>query len=1081
MTLAAHWQSALAVALGTVVAACSNEIPDFARRGQSPAGPSVRYDLFAGTQAVPWPNDTLCWLDDEQPGPCLPNLPTATLSPYLASWVVAINATRGWSPNGPIVLPITRATDAQSGFAIDLARLLALQQDHDWSNDAIYLVDLETGLPHTLDFPTTRGSFILQQTIELDPSDVRRAEPSLTAETIYEGLDSSTTAVASATDSVDGSMYHQRWDSDSDGVIDVPSILPGRRCSAPIAATEGNNTLALLRDRCLADEVVDVYDPATNTLRLYPRAPLAQGRQYAVVLTDRLVDSEERPIQSPFADVSHPRQHRLAERVLDWLKTPDLGRYYGSVTDNPSQHVRFVWGFTTATPSADLARRFRRLQPDVHAQTTAPTSTTTRLTLERQHDLDATCSSGSLRRTIAELLREQLGLTATEEQATLQSLGSIASVVIGTFSHPTYGDDTIAERVPPIASRTDIPFWLTVPRMTSPDSALPFVLVSHEQDSGQIEGLRWAGYWASLGLATVGFARTGTPTDALDLAISRVQQHSGDECSTAFLLDLGRPRSDADAWYDRYLSDVDPDVVATRDRWRRDAVEMATLAKSLESSSEVIGSFAPARQLSPAGAFGVGTGAATAALAASLLHGTLSVIMVDPATSPDRAWRRGATWGAPPSNLWHVFGPRLAGVPVDAKDSATRCGPKEASIRLVSADATQRGTEVGCLPLGGILSEDGATAIATNLTTMGRRCVAVSKSGQFSLGLPAAANDAFELSIYDSLDVVVRLGRDADCALVSESLEPLLVLGGGTLNASDSSIVAPTHGVGLERQSSELLHALDLAGAAFSPANPAPFVSELAQPNHPTDARGLLLSVTPGDSVVTPDEGLMLARAARLVPTFLPKTLETYWELAADVTPSIASALTKPTAAARVEEARLQEGAPRLERFPVNLSICGSNESSDSGLAAVCTEPKLTEERCAQYLPDLDALAGTAAGFGARQPVPSLRLARYAGRPEFDNLTELWSPQSRVIGLAVQPTHPDWPFVALALPLADPLGAHGMARDDLCRGFRFGTYMAYLVGQFIASGGTDYPPVTRRDTQQCLATPESCSFLTLTK
>jgi hypothetical protein len=108
-------------------------------------------------------------------------------------------------------------------------------------------------------------------------------------------------------------------------------------------------------------------------------------------------------------------------------------------------------------------------------------------------------------------------------------------------------------------------------------------------------------------------------------------------------------------------------------------------------------------------------------------------------------------------------------------------------------------------------------------------------------------------------------------------------------------------------------------------------------------------------------------------------------------------------------------------------------------------------------------------------------LARYAGRPNVDNLTELWSPQSRVLGPSVQPTHPSWPFVALALPLADPLGSHGIPRDDLCQQFRFGTYLPYLIGRFIATGGTDYPPVTNRETQLCLAHPVDCPFLTLTE
>ncbi len=1082
-------QYGLVITTGLVLAACSTECPNSARYTTSSIGPGVRYDLVAGIESVPWPNDSLCWLDDADPGPCLPNLPTAMLEPYPAGWVRAIDATRGWSTNGPIVVPFSRAADVQSGSAVDLARLLALQQDNDWSNDAIYLVDLETGLPHTLDFPATRGSFILHQPIALDPSDVRRGEPSLTVETIYEGLGSQTTKLTTGSETSEGPLYRQDWDTDSDGTLDVPVLLPGHICDIPTKAADGSQSSSVQRDRCLADELVDAYDSAKNTLRIYPRTPLAQGRRYAVVIMDRLVDNDERPVQSPFSGVSHPRQVAVAERVLHWLGTPDLARYYGPVPEDITAHVRFVWGFTTGAPSKDLRSLFRRYQPDFFLAAGSTSSIATHVTLERQYALDASCSGISARSTLSALMREVLNLSPTEERATVDSYGSISSVVVGTLSHPTYPDvamDPLVEVTSHSGAITDIPFWLTVPKTATSESPLRIVVVSHEQGSHRLEGLRWAGHWASLGLATLGFDRIGTDIDTLNEAVANAQLQFDQSCTGNLYLDLMRPRSDSHTWHANNLSDVDPDVVATRRRWRLDAIELATIARCLKSSVVTSNSIDMHRELSPGAFFGVGTGAATAALAASLAPGEVPLIMVDPATSPERAWSRGATWGAAKTNLWHVFGPRLAGVPAKSLDGvATRCNSTDSSIRLVNADTPGTGIEVGCLPLpfvdknGNRLLNNGATAIATNLSSLSRRCVAMTKDGHFSMGLPAAANDAIELSIYDSLDVVIRLGRDADCALVSDSLVPAFVLGSGGTEESVSSILTTAHGLGLERQSSELLHALDLAASAFTLANPAPFVADLAQPIHPTDSRGVLLSISSGDTIVPNDEGLTLARAARLIPRFPPENLDTYWELAADTTPRVASALTKPTAAARVEGARLDEGVPRLSRFPPNKSNCGSNVTSAPDLSASCPTPPLDEEKCSQSLPDLDALAGTEAGFGAVQPIPSLRLARYAGLPESGNLTDLWSPQSRVIGPSVQPSHPNWPFVAMALPLANPWGSHGIPRDDLCQRFRFGTYLPYLFGQFIATGGTDYAPVTNRETQQCLAQPSTCTFLTL--
>jgi hypothetical protein len=300
------------------------------------------------------------------------------------------------------------------------------------------------------------------------------------------------------------------------------------------------------------------------------------------------------------------------------------------------------------------------------------------------------------------------------------------------------------------------------------------------------------------------------------------------------------------------------------------------------------------------------------------------------------------------------------------------------------------------------------------------------------------------------------------------------------------------------------LDAIDIAASAFMLANPAPFVAELAQPNNPPASRGLLMSLSPGDKVVPPDEGMALGRAARLIPRFPPENLPRYPEMAAETTPSVlSSALGKPTAAARIEWAHSEEGVPRLKRFPPDASTCGTNVVGDSGLDSMChpacdvnldnpcdgamscvqgTCQTLapSPEDCAESLPDLDALAGKLPGFGAVQPIPLLRLARYAGHLRADNLADLWRPQSRLIGSLVQPTHPDWPFVAMAMPLADPLGSHGIPRDDLCQRFRFGNYVAYLLGRFIATQGTDYPPVTSRDTQQCLANPtnvDNCQYI----
>ncbi|MGE5787626.1 MAG: hypothetical protein ACM3ZE_23740, partial [Myxococcales bacterium] len=54
--------------------ACSSRVPENARYLSQGESTSVRYDLAAGLTAVPWPNDSLCWVDEATTGPCHPNL-----------------------------------------------------------------------------------------------------------------------------------------------------------------------------------------------------------------------------------------------------------------------------------------------------------------------------------------------------------------------------------------------------------------------------------------------------------------------------------------------------------------------------------------------------------------------------------------------------------------------------------------------------------------------------------------------------------------------------------------------------------------------------------------------------------------------------------------------------------------------------------------------------------------------------------------------------------------------------------------------------------------------------------------------
>lgn len=1088
--------SAMWVMFHTAIA-CSTKVPDEVRHASPESATEIRWDLNDGLSGVPWPNDALCWFDEPPSGPCRPNLPLVQQPPAIAQWLASINTTRGWPTTGPIVIPFVRSADANPGPAIDLSRFLSLQEDADPSNDAIYLLDIETGLPHPLAFPSTHGSHILQTPIALDLADKHRLEPSLVVETMNEQYE----AVSQSLGTQD---YSLERDVDSDGVIDVPALLAGHPCpTIPNNATEQDRS-RVLRDRCLADALVDTYDPGNDTLRIYPRSPLLEGRRYAVLVTDRLLDNRGRPITGPFSSAVHPSQHTDLRRIVRWLSDSSRSDYYGAESDGIRGRVQFAWTFTTSTPSADLKQAFARSKQNWTESEPGKPGNTTSLAITHQFELDAPCPAGTPRGALSALLRDSLALTESEGLALDESLQSVSGIATGTFTYVSFpqqaeGPSASAQQ----GASVSVPVWLALPKAQA-TSALRLIIVTQGRETTHLEALRWAGQWASLGLATLSMSRRH------EHALSAEQQRELEPrfsalCSTPMLEQLLAARGEHSN--ETWATDISPNVLQTRDLWRNEALELATVAGLLNNG--VVRGTAPIATsiFEVAALVGIGTGAAPSAMAATLLDKPTSLVLIDPATSPDRAWRRGATWGAAQKHLWSVFGPRLSGIPATQLED-TRCTDKESSLRLVTADAPTAGSEIGCLPLHQeteMLFPKGGTVVATNLTTRARRCVGLSADGAFSLGLPAAAGDELSLEVFDVPNLLKRFGRDRDCDVPESASAPRFVFGGFSRESDTTQVVSVTvGGLGLERQSIEFRRALDLAAAAFSSANPASFVSALSQPTQPTDSKGLLLVVSPGDAVVPPDDGIGLAVAARLVPQLPADDLERFPALAPDVTPAeLANALRKKTASARIDWARLQEGVPRLQRFPPDASTCTVNINTDTTLQELCRPTCLesstcasglqcingrcdasvpTEAACSESLADVDALANEDSPFGAIRPVPYLRLARYAGELRADNLKEMWQPQFRILGPLVQPLHPDWPIIALSLPLAHPWGSHGILRDNLCHAFRFGNYVPYMIGHFIATNGTQYAPIFKRDTQQCLQAPRNaagCEFVDL--
>ncbi len=212
---------------------------------------------------------------------------------------------------------------------LDLDAIYARHRDHrrpggadyDFSNDAVYLIDVTPssptfGEPVPLDFGEGNFPIMLRtpnQYWEHDPKTITRA---LAFETHDEDLNGN-------------GVLDRGEDLDLDGVLDHANVYAGE---------DGNPALDPIRD------LVSFYEFETNTLIFKPIVPLREGTTYAVVLTNRLVDTDGEAVRSPFEYVNHASQTDDVRQVLPTLAEYDLG----------AEDVAFAWTYTTQVPSLDL-------------------------------------------------------------------------------------------------------------------------------------------------------------------------------------------------------------------------------------------------------------------------------------------------------------------------------------------------------------------------------------------------------------------------------------------------------------------------------------------------------------------------------------------------------------------------------------------------------------------------------------------------------------------------------------------------------------------------------------------------------
>jgi hypothetical protein len=530
--------------------------------GRTPPGPGalVRFDLaHRPLPEIPLPCDVATWPDPTSRTGLRVNVSQIAPTAIERQARQRLSEMEGWGTYAPLTVSfdVDRAEPDYAdyrGAALDLRNLEARHQgdDYDFADDAVYLVDLETGVPQLLDLGAGNFPYTLKQLDGSGANDTRRSERNLLFETVDE---SASGAVLS---------YAPQRDTDFDGVIDRPNLDTLEACPDPDPECDDPDAAAVYesedcrgrrqeRDRCIADHLLTWYERETDTLILRPLLPLREMRRYAVVLTDRLIDGRGNAVKSPFEHVFHATERAVAARVAEILNDPSLGSYFGDLHQTSLDHVSFLWSFTTQ-PTVDDLRRLRdglyglgpfgrwgaEFAPQVELQRAAGLTAGLAAGAPDQpgwqsseQGLAAGCPDASeslfvlqldsLRDRAEDLLVEGFGLEPGPGlQLLLRRWEAIDRMVIGTFRVPFLLAGGSTSTDPDAAFELDfasgagevaedvVQLWLVIPKETG-EHRQPFdvSIYAHRLAGSFVELLRYAGNMAEHGLATVGINAVG--------------------------------------------------------------------------------------------------------------------------------------------------------------------------------------------------------------------------------------------------------------------------------------------------------------------------------------------------------------------------------------------------------------------------------------------------------------------------------------------------------------------------------------------------------------------------------------------
>lgn len=1123
--------SLLPLAFGLAVA-CDDTVPEGLRRTPDGNGAVVRWDpLHRPLPDLPLPNDVATFADPTSRTGLRVNVSLVAPTAMEQRAREAFNDLEGWGTSAPVNVAFDRAPGDDPRLpAIDLDDVAGRMagDEHDLSNDPVYVVDLVTGLPVFLDVGSGMYPVSVRDPFKYFANDPKKDENNVVFETVEEG----------AGLAQDG--YRPALDLDFDGVLDHPNTL-GR----PLAAGGVRGV----------DDILTWYERETDTLVLRPVVPLEEKREYAVVVTDRLRGQNGQPVRSPFPAIHHPSQRTAVARLREILADQRFASYYGDLAGTGLDKVAFTWTFTTMPTHEDMRLLRDGLYgkgPFARFATDAPAELEARQVVGLYpygeeppagwQGQNPACAERSKRPYVMKLsaddVRESLRLFFTQVfslspgqlAAVDRSYEAIDHVVVGTFKSPfLLGDpkSTDPDSRFHLDMRTgkgdirldDVGFMLVVPKARGElKQPFPVSFWGHGVTGHSDEILLYAGDYARQGIALFAY---NDPEHGLVLEDRDRQIGLGiltKNCLVPFLgaFENGRTRDvTGDGKGDSGWTWWTSHIAHTRDNVRQGVLDGMQALRALRSFDgrvglqdyDANGTPDKAGDFDGDGTPDIGGPNVPYFAAGGSLGGIQSGIQggIEPYIVAAAPMSGGGTlamdvamrsYGVVESVTSQMMGPFVVAVPAkdrpaastDRQRAPSSCVDPQRSVRLVVNEGVEnRELEIACLEpkeLG-----ERVTVVVTNLRSGETRCARTGADGTFGIPIPTSIDDPLDIQVYDAPDAVesydgCKAVAGAPVGRRISTWERTPAPFRGRTFAVEDPLVAPNEGLGLRRQSPSLRRLRDLAQMGVDPADPINFAPHymlrpLFDETGKRAAPHALLNVTTvGDNFVQVASGLAFGRAAGAIPFLPPSALERFPAFADYVTPAaLYEELGRRTPMKLLVEAGTVEGIARFGRTKAGAA-CKANARPAS---ETCKAPEpIDATECATALADPDWLSEGAQLFDQAHPAVPLRLARLAERRVSDGTTlaAAWEPRLR--GTPGGPDETAWragdKVVANVGVYVSPKGSHTWNVGDVCRAWDHATYGNALMARFFATQGKDVYYLSHPRTHGCLATG-TCDFL----